>query len=324
MNAESSRLFLIILILSSGPVFSEEESNTEAGALCVDDKCPAANTPLQALGETANDQMCKSMKSKPECKGVEEKFIKGCVDVSGVSNQASAAGKTGGQCAVGLYDGAANWLISMHKGIKGMFSDDDDPGLKAYLHAEFESASQDSGVMQASLDTTGAVVKLIYDATADVYSCLNPVGLTRKICQLVGNAPFSAITGLMAGMAGLTAVAYVPMTGALLGAFLGSFGLAMGVYNATDNDMVLAGGTALAGGLAGGALFVKLSGGLAALGSAAFSTPMAIAGTAPGAIASAAVTHDLDVQERIKERMKTAIEEFKKQEESQAESGASP
>ena len=292
---------------------TKARSQTEAGAVCLDQDCLSNEGALQQLLETTSDQMCKAMQSKPECKGVDKDHLKGCLSSSALAK----IGRGVFECVVGAYTGLGMFFVSMYKGIKGIFSDEDDedPGVKAYLHAEFESNSQDSGAAMASLETAGSMVGLIYNAMADVYSCLNGVGLSKKICQFVGNAPFSGMAGLFAGSVAAGGIATL--------ASLGPMGLGFGVglagagitYKLTENKL-LTGGVALGGGVLTGLFSVK-AGEAIMKGSRFLFKPAAYAGGVLGATVGAAVTHDLAVQKRIKERMKIKIEEFKKQEEDQ-------
>ena len=314
----------ILLLISVFSVFSEEtptvESQTEAGSVCLNQDCLSTEGILQQLQETTSDQMCKAMQSKPECKGVDKDHLRGCPPSS---STLAKIGEGALQCVIGLYDGIETFFVSMYNGIKGIFSDEDDedPGLKAYLHAEFESNSQGFGAIVASLGTAGSAIGLLYNAMADVYSCLNGVGLAKKICQFVSNAPLSGFTGALAGgTLGLGAMISGGMFGSSASTILGAgtgLGFAVATYDKSNEKTPVVTGAAMMLGIILGASWGTV--GKVDFKKAVKATvkPMALAGAALGATVGTAVTHDLAVQERIKERMKIKIEEFKKQEESQ-------
>ncbi len=306
MNQGHRALLFVFLIFSSPPVFSKEEkSKTEAGAPCLDQNCPSIEGSLQTLQETTSDQMCKATQSKPECKGIKKDHLKGCSS----SNIAVTAGKGALQCVLGVFTGILMFLTSTYKGIKSVFSDDEDPGMKAYLHAEFESASQDSGTVSASLETTKAFFGLLFSSMGDVYSCLNPIGLSKKMCAFITTG---GIIGIFAGTA---VAAHTPTIG--VGTIMLGTGLAVGYGFGKVFDPDLSGSAGFLASLVSirfainkKGKMIKLLKANSALGKPLGLTIGVLLGTAGGAAA-----HDKQVQERIKEKIKIKIREFEEQEE---------
>lgn len=320
-------LLLTICILYLWPAFTEEnkDSATEAGAVCLTQDCPSTGTSLQTLQNTASDQLCSATKEKPECKGIEEKLLKGCLHQS-----SSVARKIDGniECVTGLGQGVVDSITTLYQWIKESLPDGErnesleDPGLKAYLHAEFESASQDSGTTMAVLETTGSIFELLWDATGDVYSCLNPIGVIKKVCQFIGSVP---VTGLAGGAAGsmLTLIAEVslPLLPAVAGVATGYqiFKEAADSGAPPTFPVVAKGSIAIVTGTIGSGLtlnFLTTNKSVNRIfGRSLYATT--IAGAVLGATVGSVAVHDKNVTNRIKERIKNRVQEFKEQEESQ-------
>ena len=325
---------LFALFLNCGFVFSEEEANssTEAGAVCLTQDCPSNGVlqKVQDIEDTVlqadfNSLLCEFTSKQPECKGIDKNEIKGCLKPGsgGVVSALRGTGKGALQCVVGFYEGMVHFFTSTYKWIKGLFSDDEDPGLRTYLHAEFESASQDSGTTMSALKTAGSVLELLYGSMAEVYSCLNPIGVTKKVCQFIGNAPFSAMAGVAAGAVGTLLSA----TAIILSPVLPTTGIAYGTYKASKSlgaNTELAVSASMSTGIVsalatmgylqvGGApAYVKAIG---AVGRATTGPAVAITSSVLGIATIGPASHDKAVQERIKEKLKARVQEFKEQEE---------
>ena len=312
MNQGHRALLFVFLIFSSPPVFSKEEkSKTEAGAPCLDQNCPSIEGSLQTLQETTSDQMCKATQSKPECKGIKKDHLKGCASSRGAL---SAVPDGALACTMGVFKGIAELLTSVAKGIKSIFSDDEDPGMKAYLHAEYESAYEGarlesrygSGKITAPLSAVKSLFELLYSSMGDVYSCLNSVGLSQKMCAF-----FS--TGVLA-TAGLGASVSLPLAGlaaagaAGLGpAALAASGIALAfiIFHNDPFSAVVGASFFGAAGSALGELFAPVY-----LLAALAAKPAAVVGGVIGATAGSAALHDEQVKKRIMEKMKIKIREL--------------
>lgn len=327
MNTNFKKLLLLMFVLYFWPAFSKEKeaSATEAGAICLSQNCPSTEGSLQTLQKITSAQLCEAMKKKPECKGIakeEEKLIKGCQTPlppsSDMIDTTELIGEGVLQCGFGMLKGVGDTFVTLYEWITGMLPDDgdsslEDPGLKAYLHAEFEDASQDSGTVMAALETTGSIAELLYDSMADVYSCLNPMGVTKKICQLITSMP---ITGIVGGSTGLVVSIGVTAAPQLIPV---AAGIAAGyqVYKNTDNMSlatipIIIGAVASTGMHRHQLMNKKPMGKLA--GRAITAT--ILTGAALGMSAGSMATHDKVVTKRIKERIKNRVQEFKEKEES--------
>ncbi|MDE0151066.1 MAG: hypothetical protein OXK80_01025 [Bdellovibrionales bacterium] len=314
-------------MLNSGYAFSADDkvsSDTEAGAVCLTQDCPSTESSLQTLQNTASDQLCSATKEKPECKGIEEKLLKGCL------HQSSAVARKidrNFECVTGLGQGVVDSVITLYQWIKESLPDGEsdksleDPGLKAYLHAEFESASQDSGTTMAVLETTGSIFELLWDATGDVYSCLNPIGVIKKVCQFIGSVP---VTGIAGGAAGPLLMV---IAGVILPLLPAGAGVATGyqIFKETADSggtatfpVVAKGAGAMAVGTMASGLAIKfMSTNKGIISSYTMFKTAMIAGAVLGVTAGSMATHDKNVKNRIRERIKNRVQEFKEQEESQ-------
>lgn len=325
-------ILLILFILIPGYVVTEENppSATEAGAPCIDQNCAVGSTPFIALQETANDQLCKSMQKKPECKGIDKELLKGCLppDSEELKNKAS-------MCGLGLVKGVEDTLGTIGAWVSKIFQDEvksspEDPGLKAYLHAEFEDASQDSGAVMAALETAGAIAELLYDSMAEVYSCLNPIGITKKVCQFIASIPITGLAGATAAsapiLAGGTVLTLItnPIAGLIAGSAIGfitaeKLGMGISDLQGSENFHQKALATSAIVALLATAGFF----GLPALEPVVAKTfiPLSFAAMKAGALAGATVgsmaVHDENVTNRIEENIKQRVLEFKAQQENQ-------
>ena len=220
-------VMVVVLIFNSKYVFSQntqEDSLTEAG-ICADPNDCTPNSQIQTLKGTIDEQLCQATQNKSECKEIDKGFLKGC-DSSGVL---AKLGEGGLQCGVGVIRGVRDLLAFYYDlMVKELgFKSKEDPGLKAFLHAEFEDASQDFGNILASTQVMAVTTSLMIDAIGDVYSCLNGVGVAKKVCQY--------ITG-----AGITAIPlYVLIKAIAAGAVAGTTALAKGAVAVATSDVVV-------------------------------------------------------------------------------------
>ena len=317
MNA-IKQIFLILVFLSFSEAFSEEKAiseskekstteppaeatdQTEAGAVCLDQNCVTAPPAISSLKNIVDEQLCQSMKQNPECEGIDEDELKGCQeDISKLSEGKKIL--VGGiektlQCGIGLGKGVAEVAISLYDLVAGLFSSDEDPGLKAYLHAEFETHSQNNDGIDAAVMTAGSIVDLTAEALSDSYSCLNSTAVFKKNCQIFSTivtiaTPLSVTmtvipTSLIAGTVGLTGS-------------VASASILTGYLQAINEDSPK----------------LNLAVGFFALSAASITagTSTTILALAPVAGAGVLLMHDSKVRTRIKEKIKARVQEFEEQ-----------
>ena len=184
---------------------SQPQNQTEAGALCLDNKC--------GLGLSSQAQnICESLINSPLCEGIDEKLKKQCPDQDNAIVDFGQA--VWGCLRYSVWEMlTAVWEIMKWIGRYAVGDDETHQqaekalsSVKLYLNTEYQKAHDKASPprksVKAAMAVSGVLAKLLYQSIEDMISqdieqwpCLNTQGKSAKVCDylmMLGGTGISA------------------------------------------------------------------------------------------------------------------------------------